>query len=104
MSFEIKPFGSGIYTCDGYRVDLKAWNWNGCCSCATFTGFCLFMLTNQITQPGKKPKRQRCDHILAVREWVMENSYPEISEQFEKIIEMPELGRILEGQPQRYDR
>lgn len=89
MSIAITPLGAGVYSVvsspvQTHRVDLRAWNWNGQCTCETFSGCCLFLLTNQ-----EKPKRQRCPHILAVREWVMENEYPDLVDQSEKIIELP---------------
>lgn len=86
----ITSLGSYRYTVTDDRpetqtVDVRAWNYNGKCTCATFTGCCLYLLTNQ---PDPR-QRQRCDHIIAVREWIMENDWPTLAEHAEKIIELP---------------
>lgn len=55
-----------------FTVDLRAANWNGTCTCQTFTDCCAFLL-----QFDSK-KRQRCDHILAARQWFMEHEVPKL--------------------------
>lgn len=63
-------------------VNLRAFDWNGGCSCRVFRLCCRFVLKHQ----GQSEKRQRCEHILAVRQWVMENIYPRMIEDAEKIV------------------
>lgn len=87
----ITALGSGRYAVNtaGVRhtVDVRAWRYNGDCTCPTFTGCCLYLLTNQ-----RDSRRQRCDHTLAVREWIMEHEWPSLTEAANKIIEMPGTG------------
>lgn len=78
---KITSQGSGVYRADGHTVDVRAWQWNGSCTCLTFTGCCLYLLTNQ-----QKPRHQRCDHIEQVHKWIMNNEYPVLIEANEKII------------------
>lgn len=85
----ITPLGSGIYSVvssphEKHTVDLRALSGNGACTCATFTDCCAFLIQQQ-----RGAKRWRCDHILAVRLWVLEHEYPTLIERTEKIIEMP---------------
>lgn len=70
-----------MYRVDSHTVDVRAWQWNGSCTCLTFTGCCLYLLTNQ-----RISRRQRCDHINAVRAWIIEHEYPTLIEATEKII------------------
>lgn len=55
-----------------FSVDLRAANWNGSCTCQTFTEVCSYLLRVNPT------KRQRCDHIIAARQWFMENEVPKL--------------------------
>lgn len=86
--FEIKPLGRQLYLCDGFHVDLRAFDWNGSCTCPTFAGCCRFVLERQVIARDQG-KRWRCDHVLATRAWVMETIFPAIVEEQEKIIELP---------------
>jgi len=87
---KVKALGFHVYLVYGkapavsYRVDLRAFNQNGSCTCETFKGFCQFVLKHQ-----KEDIFQRCDHILIVRDWVMDNEYWKLIDRTEKIIEMP---------------
>ena len=92
MAFVVTSLGAGIYTVASsspvqgkHRVDIRALDFNGECTCDTFTQYCLFMLLNQ----KNRTKRQRCPHIEAARAWVLENEYPALIDQTEKIIELP---------------
>lgn len=87
----IKPISRRVYAVksspnDKQTVDAAAFDWNGSCTCGTFTGCCLPLLVTT-------RKRWRCPHILAVREWIMEHEYPEMIERSEKIIELPTRSR-----------
>jgi hypothetical protein len=80
----VQPLGSQIYAVTDSSpskatVDLKAHGWNGSCNCPAFTECCAVLLS-------ATKKRWRCDHINAVRQWVMENEFPSLVEQAEKII------------------
>lgn len=88
--FALTTHGPGFYFAqvspvEWHTVDLRAFNGNGSCTCATFYGCCKFLLQHQ----GESGKRWRCDHILAVRDWVMEHEVPALIERTEKIVEMP---------------
>lgn len=88
----VTPLGSGRFTVDvskreRHTVDVRSLNWNGECDCATFKEYCLFMLLHQ--DQKHRERRQRCAHILAVREWIIENEYPFLVDLAEKIIELP---------------
>lgn len=87
----INPLGSQCFTVlvsspatQRYTVNLRAFSRNGSCTCATFTGFCKFVLKHQ-----EKDRPWRCPHILAVRDYVMDNGYWDLVDQVEKIIELP---------------
>lgn len=62
-------------------VGLRDFAWNGSCTCDTFQTVCMFML-----QSNPK-KRQRCDHILASRQWMLEHEVPALMEN--NIVVMP---------------
>lgn len=81
----IVPQGSQVYTIDEYTVDLRAYCWNGSCTCPTFRGYCQFVLKHQ----GESEKLQQCEHIIEVQLWVMANQFPALIDHVEKIVEMP---------------
>lgn len=70
-----------------YKVDLRAFGWNGSCNCAAFRGCAKFVLEH----PSYSGDREetRCAHILAALAWVSTNEYPDLIERTEKIIELP---------------
>lgn len=89
MITAVTSFGSGIYEVvsspnEKHTVDLRAYSLNGSCTCSVFTGCCA-----PIMQYQRGGKRWRCDHINAVRQWVMEYEYPDLIDRTEKIIELP---------------
>lgn len=83
--FALVKQGPGFYfvqvsPVEWHTVDLRAFKGNGSCTCTVFHGCCKFLLEHGST------KRWRCDHILAARDWMLEN---EVLASDEKIIEMP---------------
>jgi hypothetical protein len=96
----ITPQGSQAYTVkdatpgrlpETFMVALRAFDWNGSCTCRTFTDVCAYLLCH-----GEG--RQRCDHILAARAWAMEHEFPEMAELADKnIIRMPRYENNMEG-------
>lgn len=94
MALTITNLGSQVFTVEAssprserHTVDLRAYSWNGSCTCRAFTGCARFVLKHQ----GESTNREstRCSHILAVRDFVMETEYPMLVERTEKIIELP---------------
>lgn len=65
-------------------VDLRAAGWNGSCTCDTYQQVCRFLLRHNPKQ------RQRCDHLLAARQWAMEHEFPELVGAEENIVVLPE--------------
>lgn len=91
----VTPRGSQLFTVNvisrvrvkTYRVDLKAFGWNGSCNCAAFKGCAKFVLEHP-SYSGDREATQ-CDHILAALAWVSTNEYPALIERTEKIIDLP---------------
>lgn len=81
----IRPIGPEVYAVtqdathpaclpEVHTVNLRAFGWNGSCTCDVFTCCAMFLIQMN------PQNRQRCIHLEAVREWVMENQYPQMVE------------------------
>lgn len=97
----IEPVGSQVYSVvmerlhpaclpDIYTVSLRAFGWNGSCTCGAFTGCCEYLLKHD------PANRHRCDHIHAARQFFMEHEMPRLMAEFEhsKIIVLPPYENI----------
>lgn len=88
----IKPISAHVYAVesspnDKQTVDVRAFNFNGSCTCRAFKGCSRFVLRHQ----GEDESREstQCDHIRSVHEFIMRYEYPALIERTEKIIELP---------------